>query len=393
MNATHIDQSKLRAWWAHRQGLDGALARHNADSVLARTGWARSVGGAAPYLTLFARAGIRREAADSAVAKLEIHELPSARGCTYVVPGADYEVALTVGQPFVQNDRKVAAKLGVTDIELKKLRAAVLRALAKGPLTPDEIRDATGNAARNLGEEGKRKGMITTLPVALGELQAAGEIRRIPINGRLDQQRYKYAVWEPSPLANQKVDLDAAYVELARRYFSWIGPATLAEFQWFSGLSAKAAKAAIAPLKLEPVVEGSDLLLAPEHRESFEKFRVPEDPHYLLVSSLDGISALRRNNRGLIDPADMPRLTSGLTDLPNHAILDRGRIVGLWDFDPEIGVIAWTSFVKASPALRRAVAEMEEFVRTELGDARAFSLDSPKSRVSRLEALRAAATA
>ena len=43
------------AWWWHRQGLDktgGSPAQ-----VLATTGWARSVGGANPYLSLFARAG------------------------------------------------------------------------------------------------------------------------------------------------------------------------------------------------------------------------------------------------------------------------------------------------------------------------------------------------
>ena len=33
-----------------------------------------------------------------------------------------------------------------------------------------------------------------------------------------------------------------SFTELARRYFRWIGPATLAEFQWFAGLGVKAAK-------------------------------------------------------------------------------------------------------------------------------------------------------
>jgi hypothetical protein len=55
----------LCAWWAHRQGLDGSLAGATAAEVFARTGWARSVGGASPYLTLFSRAGIRREDADA----------------------------------------------------------------------------------------------------------------------------------------------------------------------------------------------------------------------------------------------------------------------------------------------------------------------------------------
>jgi hypothetical protein len=63
---------KLRAWWSHRQGLDGRLAGASAADVLAQTGWARSVGGVGPYLTLLARAGTSREAADAGVATLEI---------------------------------------------------------------------------------------------------------------------------------------------------------------------------------------------------------------------------------------------------------------------------------------------------------------------------------
>jgi hypothetical protein len=90
----------LRAWWAHRQGLDGAYAGKPAAEVLAKTGRARSVGGAAPYLTPFARAGLSREAVDRAVEEVAICELPSARGCTYVVPAADFALALKVGEGF-----------------------------------------------------------------------------------------------------------------------------------------------------------------------------------------------------------------------------------------------------------------------------------------------------
>ncbi len=103
---------------------------------------------------------------------------------------------------------------------------------------------------RNLGEEGKKKGVTTTLPLALGRLQAAGEIRRIPINGRLDQQRYRYAAWVPNPLDGFRLSEEETFTELARRYFAWIAPATLAEFQWFSGLGVKAAQAAVEPLAL-----------------------------------------------------------------------------------------------------------------------------------------------
>jgi hypothetical protein len=50
----------IRAWWWHRQGLDGRLDGAAPADVLHQTGWARSVGGANPYLTLFARAGTSR---------------------------------------------------------------------------------------------------------------------------------------------------------------------------------------------------------------------------------------------------------------------------------------------------------------------------------------------
>src|SRR5579871_2194741 len=255
-----MDQSKIRAWYAHRQGLDGSLDGKSAAEVLGRTGWARSVGGTGPYLTLFSRAGLSREEVDASVAKLEIHELPAARGCTYVLPASDFALGLTVGNGF-SDEMKTAQKLGVTEKEIDKLCGAVIAGLARGPLDPEGLRAATGRAVRSLGAAGRKKGLTTTLPVALGRLQSSGDIRRIAINGRLDQQRYRYALWQPNPLRGFKLPAEEAYTQLARRFFSWIGPATVAEFQWFSGLGVKAAKAAIEPLQLEPLQTGDDRLL------------------------------------------------------------------------------------------------------------------------------------
>ena len=70
-------------------------------------------------------------------------------------------------------------------------------------------------------------------------------------------------------------------------------------------------------------------------------------------------------------------------------MLDRGRVIGLWEFDMEKGRIAWGTFgIKKTKQLSNAIEETEAFVRDQLGDARSFSLDSPKSRVGRIEALR-----
>jgi hypothetical protein len=222
------------------------------------------------------------------------------------------------------------------------------------------------------------------------------------VNGRLDQQRYRYDLWRPNPLKGFKLSPEEAFTELARKYFTWIGPATLAEFQSFAGLGVKAAKAAVEPLKLVPFADGQELLLFPEDRDKLKAFVVPKQAEYVLTSSLDGICLLRRELKSLLAPADLERSVmveksaqalSGLADLPSHAILDRGRLVGLWEYDTIAESIAWMSFGVRDKALKDAVARMEKYVRTELGDARSFSLDSPKSRTPRVEALRKAGAA
>jgi hypothetical protein len=394
-----ITTAALRAWWHHRQGLDGHLAGRSPADVLARTGWARSVGGSAPYLTLFARAGIGRGEVDKAVAAQEICELPSARGCTYVLPASDFPVGLACGAGAPEAELTAAVKhLDVTRSEVEELCDAVLRVLdgAGRPLDPAALRRELGPAVRGLGEAGKKRGTTSTLPLALGLLQGRGRIRRVPVNGRLDEQRFGYVPWVPSPLLDAP-DGEAARTVLAARYFHWAGPASLTHFRWFSGFGAAAAKAVVAPLGLVPV---GDLLALPETVHELAAFEPPDEPSYALVSWIDGIHLLHRDMHRLLDPVDAarpePASTRGrtlgdLTDPPCQLIVDRGRIVGLWEYDPDAREIVRQLFVPEDDALRAAVARTEEFAREQLGDVRGGSLDSPASRAPRLDALRATA--
>lgn len=382
-----------------RQGLPTLMPGAAPEDVLQRCGRARSVGGANPYFTLFARAGTSREATDEAVAKAQVHELPCARGCTYVVPQQDFAIALKAGQAFQENGDIQNAKkhLGVTDAEIDTLGERVVDALSKGPLDVNEIKTAVGDAVRNLGAEGKKRGMTTTLPLSLGRLQSQGEIRRQPVNGRLDQQRYRYVRWEDNPLRGSTLTADEAYTELAKRFFRWIGPASLPHFQWFSALSGKVVKAIVEPLGLVPMEEGSPLLMFADDREDLLAHETPSEPQYSLLSSLDGLYLHRREIKSFVDPEDLGRQMQSeksiyelgsIQDLYNNPIVDRGRIVGLWEFDAFDQTIAWTSFVPVDDAMRAEVARIEKYVQDQLGDARSFSLDSPESRKPKIEFLR-----
>lgn len=390
-----MDIAKLRAWWSHRQGLDGSLAGATPAEVLERAGWARSVGGANPYLTLFARAGTSRADAEAAHASLSIHELPSARGCTYVVPADDFALALTVGQEFGAEAAMAKKFLEVTDDEVDKLCQAVLDALSSGDRDPAALRSELGEAVRSLGDAGKKRGLTTTLPLALGKLQSLGLIRRVPVEGRLDTQRYSYTLWDEGPFSGgmQAVTLEDPYVQLGRRYFSWIGPAKVEQFRWFSGLGVGATKAALGPSNLEDLGDG--WLIVPSNRDDFETFEVPSTPHYALIAGLDSLVLLRRDAASLVDAPigaarrDVAGAALGSPDLENNAIVDRGRLIGLWEYDPASQSIVWVTSEPVSEELKAAVLRTEAFIRDELGDARSMSLDSPKAREPRIQALRA----
>lgn len=408
--AQSLTPERLRAWSWHRQGLDGSLAGCTAEQVLARAGWARSVGGANPYLTLFARAGIRREKVDADVLAHRILELPVARGCTYVLGREDFAWALQLGRDAAESAFKVVGRLGVDRGEITLLEEQVLHTLAEaeGPMDPRQLKDELGDSVRNLGEEGKKKGATTTLPTALGILQSDGRIRRVPANGRLDQQRYAYQPWGLPP---SDLDDEDARTELIRRYLGWTGGATFKQSQWFTGFTVAQSKAALAavgavevPTALSTAMAGSHaaagadpLWMLPEDLGGLSAFEEPAGEQIQLLAGTDSLFLLRRNAADLLAEEDLHKPALGSlalqADLPDHPILDRGRIIGLWQYDPaQERIVPWL-FHGPTPAVTQRIAEVEAWIREDLGDFRAFSLDSPASRQKRIDGLAASAVA
>jgi hypothetical protein len=391
-----MDADKLRAWWWARQGLDGSLQGSTPATILERAGWMRSVGGAGPYVGMYVRAGLSRVDVEAALAAGEIQELPSARGCTYVLPASDYALGLQAGQGFDdESELQIAKKyLGVTDDELARLREDVQGALEAGPLDPRSIKDKLGPAVRSLGHEGKKRGLANTLPLALGWLQSRGLIRRIPLEGRLDRLRYAYALWRPCPIETQLSPSDLA-TALASRYLRWAGPARMTQFATWSGLGVKAAKQAFAAISAVPVDD--ERFILPEDAEALAAVRVPTEQQVHFIGNMDGLLLPRRELSMLLHSDDHKRsilsekgLQAGgtLSDLSNQAIVDRGRIIGVWDYDAQREELAWRTFRPASAAVIAAAVRCEAFVRDQLGDMRSFSLDSPDTRGMRLAAIR-----
>lgn len=351
-----MDEEKLRAFWAARQGLDGSLDGIAPAEVLARTGWARSVGGFNPYLTIFSRSGTGRRGTDEAVADGRICEVRTARGRTYVLPEEDYGLGLRMAAPAARAEVDSADEHGVAHQTLDRIVALIQDAMTDEPIEASAL-DLHGLLPQ--GEAGR-----ITLGAALALLEASGEVKRVPIEGRLDRRRHGYVRWTPPAVPESQ----EARRALAERYWRWIGVASLANFRWFSGLSEEAARGAVADLDLHPQTDG-DLLI--QDVDEFGDFARPAGPSYAVVSALDGLHHLRHDLRGVLD-ADH----GDLRGLPAQAIFDRGRLIGFWDFDHARGEIVWTSWTRPDDELAAVIDRAGGFLREDLGDVRGTTPDS-----------------
>ena len=168
-----------------------------------------------------------------------------------LVPRQDVPVARQLGSTInAKRTDQELAKIDVSHRELTALGAKVLPLLAKRGLEPAALRAALSKTAiRSLGEPGKRLGHATTLPVALRYLEAEGRIRRRPVGGKLDAERYEWMLDDTD--ASTVADSTDLVTLVGRHYFASTGPATLKDFATWAGFAQRDAKLAIGTLKLQ----------------------------------------------------------------------------------------------------------------------------------------------
>lgn len=112
-------------------------------------------------------------------------------------------------------------------------RAALIRALDADDLTRREIASVLTRAR------------IRVTPERLGHLLALAELEGVVCSGPLRDRQITYALVERRAPRVPAIDEDEALARLAERYFTSHGPATAADFGWWSGLSVRDARRAI----------------------------------------------------------------------------------------------------------------------------------------------------
>jgi len=147
----------------------------------------------------------------------------------------------------------VDSQLGLDEILFKKTNVLIHRALeGSKQLTREEL----------MAELAKSGIVVNGQQAAHIMFQA--ELDAIVCNGSRRGKQFTYALLDERIPPGKMLDRPAAIAELARRYFTSHAPASLADFQWWSGLRAADARAgleAMQPFLVKEVVENQTLWL------------------------------------------------------------------------------------------------------------------------------------
>ncbi len=124
--------------------------------------------------------------------------------------------------------------LGLTENELKKSKEVLAKSLeGNRSLTREELSDQLNRAEINTYEQ--------RLPHILMDAEIDGIICSGPMNGK----KQTYALLAERVTEKRNITTDEALALLAKKYFTSHGPATLADFTWWSGLPVSEARKAL----------------------------------------------------------------------------------------------------------------------------------------------------
>ena len=121
--------------------------------------------------------------------------------------------------------------------------------------------------------------------------------------------------------------------ELARRYFSAYGPATAADFRWWTGLPAADSRRgfqAIADELAEVSVEGTRMWMIPESAEQIEQILSRPTESVRVLGPFDPyLLGYAKRELGVPDPL-LKRINAGGGMIRSCVLID-GRLAGTWD--------------------------------------------------------------
>jgi hypothetical protein len=244
------------------------------------------------------------------------------RGTLHLVAADDFGwLQGLLGPIFAAGNRARLTQLGL-DPELKQRGVAVLRrVLSNGPLTRYQIVDRLRHAGINLDAKSQAPIHLIQQAAFQGVLclgpDQDGEPAYVLVDDWIGQVR-------PRPL-------DAALGEMARRYFTAYGPATVEDLVTWSGLPVGQARRALEVGRhgLQEVKVRGQSAFVPTNRLAGWRRRSAAAPAVRLLPAFDTY-LLAYRSRDLAVPAALQRRLQRGGGWLHPAVLVDGRAIGAW---------------------------------------------------------------
>ncbi|GAB4417131.1 MAG: winged helix DNA-binding domain-containing protein [Anaerolineae bacterium] len=210
----------------------------------------------------------------------------------------------------------------------------------------------------------QQAGIATADLLRFSHIMLRAELDAIVCSGVLRGKQHTYALLDERAPQAKTLERDEALAELTRRYFTSHGPATLADFGWWSGLTMAEARAGLEMAKphlVQEVIDGQTYWLP----SSPSPVNITS-PTVHLLPAFDEYTVAYKDRQAVLDPAYPPQAKS---DILNPAIAVDGKIVGTWKraLKKETVMITTNFFTLLGPAETQAMAEAAQHYGAFLG--------------------------
>ena len=266
------------------------------------------------------------------------------RGTWQLIARGDLRWMLALVAPrLIASNATPYRTFGLDAATIRKSQRALHKALAGGAQrTRAEVVHALAGAG------------VAATGVRLAFLLQRAELDALICNGARRGKQATFALLDERVPKAAPRPREAALAELARRYFATRGPATVDDFNWWSGVGAADARAATAAIARE---------LASETIDGRTYFHAADAPAPIVESSahllpaFDEYLVAYRDRGDVLDSKHRKRVNVGAGLLSPSVVID-GRVVGTWrrTLARSSVAIALDSFGKVTRAQRRAIA-------------------------------------
>lgn len=186
----------------------------------------------------------------------------------------------------------------------------------------------------------EREGISLGSARRLTHIMIHAELDAIVCSGPMRGKQFTYALLDERAPETKTLEREEALAELAMRYFTSHGPASLQDFVWWSGLTTADAKAGlemVRPVLAYEVVDGKTYWLSADTSATPSKY-VSETAY--LLSNFDEYTVGYRDRSAVFDLSYVGILGGRGDLLSNHTIVIDGQVVGTWKRTVKKGTVA-----------------------------------------------------